>query len=447
EAGSSVVQVEESMTLNDILVIICAKRGLPMAALKIAVVYRNKLEDSNIDQTAMFRSVTQFGDVDFIKVVSKDSGKYVNASQMDLGTSGANISAEVLVKDKAIEDVRAGIFQKAANAFSISNLTEASGTPKARLGGLFRKMVVSSGTDNKINDFKRSSSQGGSVGSLDVNASSEDSKMAPSVVDHTRSQGPDCMETRKSESFLNDTVEKVERDSNSPKPDFLAREGVALRKLSIRSNRSRANTGGIREINKRSSTEPQTITEDEKPDTRYANLTITLPNFRSISIRAPSELPMDAVLNYICENHKDVEFEGHTFCRNDGKEAVIEMDRPLGYLVEESKVEEVFIVPGEKVYRSTYFSEDGVDVLMLQTIQGKVQVMAGIPQKLVARLTDIEAKSDAAFIETFLLTFRYFMPADEFFRQLVSRYNCIAPENATTEEFSYFLEMRTPIQE
>ncbi|KAI9334710.1 ras guanine nucleotide exchange factor domain-containing protein [Obelidium mucronatum] len=491
DAGSTVIQVNDSMTLHDILLATCAKRGLAASSLKVAIVYRNGSEDSGVDQG---QTIGQFKDVDSIKIVGKETGKYVASSVVNLNSGGNMGSSEGLnmtSKGKGKEEGKSGMLSKTmgAGAFSTSqsNLMGAAGTdiasPKGKSPNMFRKITggaefvgnmfgrveISPAKDtssDKLNASTKSflASSQGQHASISSHTSSsvlpEIETTRPSKVSQTQSQtsqsqmqsfhlpsrqGSFSLTTNQSQISFNSTLDKLERDSNATKPAFLAKEGVALKKLSPRT-RSRANTDGIQEITKRSSVDTATLTANDKPDKTYLNLIVTLPNFRSITIRAPNDLPMDAILSYICEQHK-IEFEGHTFHRNDGKETLVEMDRTVGYFVTELKVEEVFIVPEEKIYRSSYLTEDGLDVMMFQTIQGRPLVMAGTPQKLIARLTDVEGKDDHAFIETFLLTFRYFMPAEECFKHIVSRFNCVPPENATPEDVEYYNKMKGPIQE
>ncbi|KAJ3009268.1 UNVERIFIED_CONTAM: hypothetical protein HDU68_002772, partial [Siphonaria sp. JEL0065] len=505
DAGSTVIHVTDDMTLCDILLATCTKRGLSASALKVGIVYRNGTEDLDVEQ---WTPIGYFKDVDSIKVVSKDTGKYLPQNQAgshpNLGSNagGSVEGLNVLTKGKTKEEVRSGMFPKTMNAFNTSQANlMGDASPKGKgfspnilrkitggatdIGNMFGsqkvEVVLKEASVEKLNSSTKSfiATQGqtglGSASSHTTSSVDHDA-VRPSNVSQTQSQTSQSQlqsfhlpsrqgsfsVAQKGNSALsfNSTLDKLEREASDPKPAFLAKDGVALKKLSVRA-RSRANTAGIQELSKRTSVAPSAVTADDLPDKQYLNLIVTLPNFRSVTIRSPNDQPMDAILNFICERH-NVDFDSHTFHRNDGKETLVEMDRTVGYFVSELKIEEVFIVPEDKIYRSTYLSEDGVDVMMYQTIQGKPLVMAGTPQKLIARLTDVEGKGwislfhlaeanrpidDHDFIETFLLTFRYFMPADECFKHIVSRYNCVAPENPTAEDLEYYSKMKGPIQE
>ncbi|KAJ3284418.1 hypothetical protein HDU79_008232 [Rhizoclosmatium sp. JEL0117] len=472
DAGSTVIPVSESMTLTEILLAVCLKRGLPASTLKLSVVYKTGTEESEVDQS---RTFGDFKNVDYIKIINKSTSKYLTESILNL--SGCNIgsmeSVNVLAKGKSKEDIRSGMFPKTRSAFTTSSGQGSQDERGTSSPSLLKKIGIAAVEIFGQVEVKEPSQDGSDVsetklyqqrmsnGSASISSGGLDSDRRLSLA-QTQSQLSQpqnqsfYLASRKS-SFVNitpqqsavsfnATLDKLERDSNTPKPDFLTKEGATLKQLSVRVNRSRANTDGIQEVHKRASIDSNSILADDKPDKQYVNLIVTLPNFRSVTIRAPTDLPMDAILNFVCSKH-GVDFETHTFHRNDGKEIVVEMDRTLGYVAQELKIEEVFIVPEDKIYRSTYLSEDGNDVMMLQTIQGRLQVMAGTPQKLIARLTDEEGKNDHDFIETFLLTFRYFMPADECFRHVVSRYNCVPPNNPTEDDLAFYNKMKLPIQQ
>ncbi|KAI8619959.1 ras guanine nucleotide exchange factor domain-containing protein [Chytriomyces sp. MP71] len=451
DAGSTVIAANDSTPICDLLANVCAKRGLNAADLKISLVYKDGKDEANPNPTM---PLGFYPGVDFAKVVLKETGLYMQTnSQNNLTGSMGNLHLGMAGPKVLKEEVRSGVFPKTFSHFT----TSAGGMNIANnakfAASLFTRSHLleegsSSSTGNRIS--MPPSSMVTSMGTASFTVSE-----TTSMIEREEALHPDHKSDRKmseaSERLVQRTgslasmasnVERLERSDSQSKPAFLA-NSVALKRTTIRSGRSRANTEGIQEISSRKSTD--SVAVDDKPDKQYTVLIITLPNFRSISIRAPSDLPMDAILSYVCENH-NIEFESHTFQRNDTKDTIVEMDRTLGYLANELKVSEIFIVPEDKVYRSKYMSEGGVDVMMLQTIQGKLLVMAGAPQKLIARLTEQEYKDDNSYIETFLLTFRYFMPAHEFFQQLVSRYNCILPENASTEDTEFFNQQKIPTQ-
>jgi hypothetical protein len=93
--------------------------------------------------------------------------------------------------------------------------------------------------------------------------------------------------------------------------------------------------------------------------------------------------------------------------------------------------------------------------------------MAGTPEKLIERIADDSEKGkivimshtsmnkfakllsypDNTYLDTLLLTFRSFMKPGEFLQHLIDRYNCVLPENPTTEDIKYFVEMKEPTQQ
>ncbi|KAJ3117360.1 hypothetical protein HK100_000840 [Physocladia obscura] len=492
-AGSTVIQVTQSMPFSEILNAVCAKRQLtPGANLKLSIVHRNGTENNAVDHR---KRLADFSDVDFIKLVDANTNAFAatgndfngtvshgNLSRVSgvysggaSGGSAAGIfgsNSDVLVKGR--EEMR---IAKNNNSSAFNIGTGGGSTANLLKANMFKKTVPS--TNDVVSSFKGMEvSTGSSGGTASGRSSVERLKQQPNQRQLSTSQlyqevsnpgttslsavAPDPAadtsilsngtagiastssikrQDSVSSSILPESrpsyasgVEKMERSDSAQyvflvlfssenkkkrKPAFLSKDGTTLKKLSIRPNRSRSNTAGIQEVSKR--LDSTAVAAADIPDKQYATLLVTLPNFRSITIRAPTDSPLDAILEFICMRHEDIDFDSHTFQRNDAAERTVEMDRTLGSIVNELKVEEVFIVPEAKVYRSTYFSEDGVDILMMQTIQGRCEI----------NLSGIEW---------------YFMPAEEFFRQLVSRYNCVPPENGTAEELEYYSIMKIPIQ-
>jgi hypothetical protein len=137
-----------------------------------------------------------------------------------------------------------------------------------------------------------------------------------------------------------------------------------LKRTTYKTNRPRSNTDGISAYDPRKKDGTQPESEDKR-----ALINVTLPNFRCTTIKIPPELPMEAILSYICEKNA-LDFKQYTLQFNDVKSTVVEMDRPVGYYYQDMKISEVFIVPGEKVYRTKCVNENGVDVLLLQNQNG-----------------------------------------------------------------------------
>ncbi|KAJ3334344.1 hypothetical protein HDU76_000037 [Blyttiomyces sp. JEL0837] len=214
--------------------------------------------------------------------------------------------------------------------------------------------------------------------------------------------------------------------------------GSALRRTNIKS-RPRSNTDAITVVDAKKGLTPPAADED-----KFTIVHITLPNFRSITIRAPLEVPMDAVLDNICEKNS-LDFETYTFRLNDSKITTVEMDKELSYYAKEMKISEFFVVPGEKSYRTRYISEGDKDVMILQMVQGRLLVMAGTSEKLLDYLTD-ENEADDAYVDTFLLTFRSFTTANDCFQHLVDKYHCILPPDPSKEDIDFFNKMKLPTQ-
>ncbi|KAJ3408579.1 hypothetical protein HDV05_004940 [Chytridiales sp. JEL 0842] len=239
--------------------------------------------------------------------------------------------------------------------------------------------------------------------------------------------------------------------------------GATLKRTTFKPSRPRSNTDGISSFeprNKRDSypLPPSTTIEgsatsiatengNSPVEDKRALINVTLPNFRSTSVKVPQDLPMEAILSYVCEKN-NIDFKTYTLQFNDVRSTTVEMDRPVAYYFQELKISEVFIVPGEKVYRTKCVNENGVDVLLLQIQNTSWQVMAGTPEKLIERLTDeTEGTSDKnCYLDTLLLTFRSFMKPADFLHQLIDRYNCMLPPDATPDDVKYFNEMKIPTQ-
>lgn len=172
-------------------------------------------------------------------------------------------------------------------------------------------------------------------------------------------------------------------------------------------------------------------------------LKVNLPEQQVTRISIPKTSSMEEVLETICEK-RNLEYDSFTL-EVSIPGVNIEMDRPLSYYVDDLKATEVTVVRKEKTYSTMCISEDGTDVMILQIVNGKLQVMAGTVEKLIERLTDAELP-DEEFLDTMLLTFRSFISPPEFFDWLVSRFNCELPENPSAEDVQYFAEMQIPTQ-
>ncbi|ORY43814.1 ras GEF [Rhizoclosmatium globosum] len=186
-------------------------------------------------------------------------------------------------------------------------------------------------------------------------------------------------------------------------------------------------------------------TLSRKPDEQKVFLVATLPSHKSVAIKTFSDMAMDDLLNFICIRH-GLLFEVHTFQLN-GKDPTVELDRPLSFYLESSYFVEMFVVPAEKKYRSNVIRENGKDVMVLQNINGRLQVISGTADKLIERLSDVEEKDvDNSYMDTMLLTFRSFMTTMEFFQQIIGRFYCVLPDNPTPEDIEFYEKSKEPTQ-
>ncbi|KAJ3019960.1 hypothetical protein HKX48_001505 [Thoreauomyces humboldtii] len=186
-------------------------------------------------------------------------------------------------------------------------------------------------------------------------------------------------------------------------------------------------------------TSPAPAADDAK---KGVLLKVTLPDNQSTTIMVQPEITMETLLLHICQKRL-LDFEQYTL--EVPKEGVtVEVDRPVGFYIQTCGISGVLVVKKEKVYSTMCVSENGQDVMILALINGKPQVMAATPAKLIERLSD-EAE-DNAFLDTLLLTYRHFFKPLEFFDQLVARFNSELPPDPTPEDVEYFDRMKLPTQ-
>ncbi|KAI8816195.1 ras guanine nucleotide exchange factor domain-containing protein [Fimicolochytrium jonesii] len=171
-------------------------------------------------------------------------------------------------------------------------------------------------------------------------------------------------------------------------------------------------------------------------------LKVSLPDFQSTTIFIGPEQTMETALMHICQK-RQLDFEQYTL--EVPKEGVIvEMDRTVAFYNQQG-IGEVIVVQKEKTYSTMCVNEGGQDVMILQALSGKPQVMAATPAKLIERLTD-QDENDKTFMDTLLLTYRSFMTPVDFFDQLVARFNSELPPDPSPEDIEYFNRMKLPTQ-
>ncbi|KAI9017327.1 ras guanine nucleotide exchange factor domain-containing protein [Gaertneriomyces semiglobifer] len=231
---------------------------------------------------------------------------------------------------------------------------------------------------------------------------------------------------------------------------------ATLRRPVLRTNRQRSNTDvltgietaielekdGQAPVDSPASSVATPVTPD---DAKRAVLKVSLPDDQTTTIMIQPELTMETVLLNICQK-RQLDFDQYTLeVPHANGQVTIEMDRQLGHYMNEYGINEVNVVRKEKTYSTMCVSEGGRDVMILQLISGKLQVMAATPEKLIERVTD-DAEQDNRFLDTLLLTFRSFINPTEFFDQLVARFNAELPPDPSPEDVEYFSRMKIPTQ-
>ncbi|KAG0229563.1 hypothetical protein BGW41_002989 [Actinomortierella wolfii] len=86
-------------------------------------------------------------------------------------------------------------------------------------------------------------------------------------------------------------------------------------------------------------------------------------------------------------------------------------------------------------------AENGVDVMVLEAIEGRLQVVAGRLEKLVERLAD-ESTQDSEYVSYFILSHSFFIESEDFLDALIARFH-IQPRQG---ELLYFQKWQAIIQ-
>ncbi|TPX70434.1 hypothetical protein SpCBS45565_g01852 [Spizellomyces sp. 'palustris'] len=92
-----------------------------------------------------------------------------------------------------------------------------------------------------------------------------------------------------------------------------------------------------------------------------------------------------------------------------------------------------------------HLSEDDRDVLVMEMLNGKLQIVAGTMEKLVLRLAD-ENGQDMDYVDMFIQTHPFYLSSRDLLSNLIMRYYCEVPEDASTEELEYFAKWQRPIR-
>ncbi|KAJ3107489.1 hypothetical protein HDU97_004085 [Phlyctochytrium planicorne] len=209
-----------------------------------------------------------------------------------------------------------------------------------------------------------------------------------------------------------------------------------LKKNNMKKVRPRANTDSILQAT-------ADLLNNSVMIEKGVSIRILLPSLQALNLKLPLEMRMDYVLFHACQTN-NIDFDSVTL-KVFEKTITIEMDRALGYYAHDLNISEFLISHGEKFYRTRCINEDGRDVMIFEVSNDKLQVMAGTPEKLIERLTD-EDEKDANFLDTMLLTYRSFMSPDDFFQNLLDRFNCELPADPTPEDIEYFAKAKPSVQ-
>ncbi|KAJ3108337.1 hypothetical protein HDU97_001462 [Phlyctochytrium planicorne] len=92
-----------------------------------------------------------------------------------------------------------------------------------------------------------------------------------------------------------------------------------------------------------------------------------------------------------------------------------------------------------------HLTEEGVDVLVMEMVSGRLHIVAGTLEKLLFRLAD-ENIQDLDFVDTLIQCHSFFISSLDLMDNLIMRYNVRPPEEATGEEMEYYHKWRKPIQ-
>ena len=123
----------------------------------------------------------------------------------------------------------------------------------------------------------------------------------------------------------------------------------------------------------------------------------------------------------------------------------VELDRNFLYYRDTMDAKEVIIVPSEKSYSVVCVSENNQDVMLLQMIRGRLQVVAATEAKLIEKLTD-DQEHDLTYMNNFLLTFRNFTAPEKVLEILVDRFHVLPPNNPTPEDLEFYSKHKVPTQ-
>ncbi|TPX36040.1 hypothetical protein SmJEL517_g01717 [Synchytrium microbalum] len=91
-----------------------------------------------------------------------------------------------------------------------------------------------------------------------------------------------------------------------------------------------------------------------------------------------------------------------------------------------------------------HISEGGVEVLILEDLGSRLQIVAGTVDRLISRLAD-EHATDDEYLDIMIQTHMFFVSARDMFDQMVARFHCQPPSDGTTDT-EYFVKWQKVIQ-
>ncbi|KAJ1562711.1 hypothetical protein HK096_004969, partial [Nowakowskiella sp. JEL0078] len=92
-----------------------------------------------------------------------------------------------------------------------------------------------------------------------------------------------------------------------------------------------------------------------------------------------------------------------------------------------------------------HLSEDNHDVLVMEMISGKLQIVGGTLEKILLRLAD-ENVQDQEYVDIVLQSHHFFISSRDLLENLCTRFRIEPPQDPTEEDIAYFNKWRKSIQ-
>ncbi|KAI9189372.1 hypothetical protein H9P43_000805 [Blastocladiella emersonii ATCC 22665] len=115
------------------------------------------------------------------------------------------------------------------------------------------------------------------------------------------------------------------------------------------------------------------------------SVSVTLPNMLTLRFKVSEAVRLESLLAHICKTQKlaFAQYSLEIVCSN----AILELDRPVKHYVDKEKSNAFNVVNKAKSYMSICVSENGTEVLVLKSTEGRLKVMAATQEKLIELLT------------------------------------------------------------